>query len=57
MHLFAKGVRKKLATKWEKMIWKVLVVYDRKYHLSFAPSAASRKVVGERTPVQRSEKK
>ena len=56
INLFAKGTRKKLATKREKMIRKVLVVHDRKYHLFLAPSAGRGKVGGERKRVQRSQK-
>ena len=35
-----------------KIIWKVLVVHDRKYHLFLAPSAGRGKVGGERKRVQ-----
>ena len=45
-HLLAKGTRKKLATKQGKMIWEVLVVYGRKYHIFLAPGQLSRKVEG-----------
>ena len=51
-HLFAKGTRKTLAIKRGKLIWKVLVVYDRKYHIFSAPSAGSQKVVQGRNGVQ-----
>ena len=56
INLFAKGTRKKLAMEREKIIWKVLVVHDRKYHLFLPPGAGRKKVVGERKRVQRSKK-
>ena len=40
---------------WEKSIWKVLVVHDRKYHLVLAPSAGRGKVGGERKRVHLTE--
>ena len=52
--LFAKGTRKKLATEREKMIWKVLVVHDRKYHLFLTPGEGREKVVGAWKRVQKS---
>ena len=53
---FVKGTRKKLAMKRENMIWKVLVVHDRKYHLFLAPGAGRGKVGGERKRVQAPQK-
>ena len=55
IHLFAKGMGKKLAMEQGKSIWKVLVVHDRKYHLFLAPGAGRGKVGGGRKRVHLTE--